>query len=185
MKLYTRTGDDGSTGLAGNVRVAKDDLRVAAYGEVDETNAAIGVAIAVYADPAMAEQLKRIQSDLFVLGAELAAPAGGTTSNSIGADDVARLESWIDEATAKVPALRCFVLPGGSSGSAALHFARTVCRRAERAVVALRRREQVGEHALIYLNRLSDLLFALARLSNRQAGLDDVPWIAPNASRQR
>jgi cob(I)alamin adenosyltransferase len=178
MKLYTKTGDDGTTGLFGGGRVPKASARVEAYGTVDETNAAIGVARALPLDPAIDSVLAPIQADLFTLGAELACVPGkegklGMTP--IGEGDIARLERAIDEADAVCPPLKSFVLPGGSPGAAALHVARTVCRRAERAVLALSD-APVRSEVVIYLNRLSDLLFALARRANVAAGVADVPW---------
>jgi cob(I)alamin adenosyltransferase len=181
MKLYTKTGDDGTTGLFGGGRVPKASLRVEAYGTVDETNAVIGVARATRLDPGIDAVLAHVQKDLFTLGAELACVPGkeGKLAASMGAPlgeaDIARLEAAIDEADAACPPLANFVLPGGSPQAAALHVARTVSRRAERAVLALQdapaRREVV-----VYLNRLSDLLFALARRANIAAGVADVPW---------
>lgn len=178
MKLYTKKGDDGTTGLIGNVRVPKNDARVSAYGSVDETNAAIGVALATTAEAEsdICDQLRRIQADLFIVGAELATPDGKKPSQPIAASDVARLEGWIDDATGAVPELKTFILPGGCPLAAALHLARSVCRRAERDVVTLVETEEIGEHLLPYLNRLADLLFALARLANSRASLSDVPW---------
>jgi cob(I)alamin adenosyltransferase len=178
MKLYTKTGDDGTTGLFGGGRVPKTSPRVAAYGTVDETNSAIGLARATPLDRAMDEVLARVQEDLFTLGAELACVPGRENKLAmalLGEPDIERLERAIDEADAASPPLKSFVLPGGSPHAAALHVARAVCRRAERAVLALdnppARRELV-----IYLNRLSDLLFALARQANLLAGVPDVPW---------
>ena len=178
MKLYTKTGDDGTTGLFGGGRVPKASARVAAYGTVDETNAAIGVARAFPSDPGLDEVLARVQDDLFTLGAELACVPGREARLRmalLGEADIARLEAAIDGADAAAPPLKTFVLPGGCPQAAALHVARTVCRRAERAVLALDdaapRREIV-----VYLNRLSDLLFALARWANVLAGVPDVPW---------
>jgi len=179
MKLYTKHGDDGSTGLVGGERVVKCDVRVEAYGHVDETNAAIGAAIASCKDAEIAEGLRRIQSDLFVLGSELATPEGNVPRTRISPADIAALEAWIDLACEEVPPMRNFVLPGGCALAAALHLARTVCRRAERATVLLSKSQTVARDAVIYLNRLSDLFFALARQANHRAGVADTPWIAP------
>ncbi len=180
MKLYTKKGDDGTTGLIGNVRVPKNDARVSAYGAVDETNAAIGLALASITDheihKEIASQLSQLQADLFVVGAELATPEGTTASLEISANDIARLEDWIDEAANAVPELKTFILPGGCPLAASLHFARGVCRRSERDLVTLMETEEVGENVLLYLNRLADLLFALARDANAQAGVTDIPW---------
>jgi cob(I)alamin adenosyltransferase len=180
MKLYTKTGDDGTTGLFGGGRVPKASARVEAYGTVDETNATLGVARAIPLDPIIDAVLAPIQADLFTLGAELACVPGkeGKLGMApIGEGDIARLERAIDEADAACPPLKSFVLPGGSPGAAALHVARTVCRRAERAVLALRDADAPARgEVVIYLNRLSDLLFALARRANVVAGVPDVPW---------
>ena len=178
MKLYTKTGDDGTTGLFGGGRLPKASARVAAYGTVDETNAAIGVARATTLDGRMDAVLEGVQQDLFALGAELGCVPGRESKLPmplLGQAHVQRLEAAIDEADAASPPLKSFVLPGGSPQAASLHVARTVCRRAERAVLSLEdapaRREVV-----VYLNRLSDLLFALARQANVVAGVNDVPW---------
>ena len=192
MKIYTRTGDRGETGLFGGGRVAKDDARVEAYGAVDELNSVLGVAIAqLWADELRHELddvidgLRAIQWDLFTVGANLATPAvedGGRDNPHVPplpAGRVAELEAWIDRAEAELDPLKSFVLPGGSAAAAALHLARTVCRRAERRVVTLSHGAHVGEEWIVYLNRLSDLLFTLARLANRRVSVDDVPWI-PN-----
>src|SRR5205823_5279735 len=162
MRLYTRTGDAGETGLIGGARVAKDSTRVAAYGEVDEANAAIGLALATECHGELRAALERIQSDLFNLGADLAAPAAASaTAPRVTAAMVERLESEIDHFEEALPPLHHFVLPGGTVAAASLHLARAVCRRAERRVVALRAAEPVGPHVVPYLNRLSDLLFVL------------------------
>ena len=159
MKLYTKTGDRGDTGLIGGARVGKDDARVACYGDVDELNAAIGLAVAALPKCAEREVLHAIQSDLFVLGAELATRDGVTPQLAITPAKVARLEQLLDETCANLPDLANFVLPGGCELAARLHVARTVCRRAERAVVSLARHATVAPTPLVYLNRLSDLLF--------------------------
>ena len=179
MKIYTRTGDAGETALFDGTRVTKSDPRVDAYGDVDELNALLGVVRASGVDAELSAGLERIQRDLFALGARLADPhakiAARVTKAGIEALDVARLERWIDEADAALPALRRFVLPGGSPAGALLHFARTVCRRAERRVVSLGP-DAVEEGVLVYMNRLSDLLFVLARLANARAGAPEVEW---------
>lgn len=180
MKLYTKTGDQGETGLFGGARVSKASDRVAAYGTVDELNASLGVARAHALPPAVDEVLSRVQRDLFTLGAELASVPGKESNIGIALlddDDIARLEHAIDESEASVEPLRTFVLPGGTLGAASLHVARTVCRRAEREVVALRSQEPVRSATVIYLNRLSDLLFSLARSVNRSSSVADTPWV--------
>jgi cob(I)alamin adenosyltransferase len=178
MKLYTKTGDDGTTGLFGGARVKKASARVEAYGTVDETNAAIGVARTATLDAESDAVLAMVQVDLFTLGAELACAPGKESKLNmtlVGAEDAARLERAIDAAEAAVPPMKYFVLPGGSRQSAALHVARCVCRRAERAVLALDDAPARSD-VVVYLNRLSDLLFVLARRANVVAGVDDVPW---------
>ena len=176
MKIYTKTGDDGTTGLFGGGRVRKDDPRVESYGTVDELNAVIGVARASGLGATTEEVLGRVQVDLFALGAELATVPGKEEKLPMArlvAGDAERLERAIDAAENGLPALTNFILPGGSPQAAALHHARTVCRRAERAVIALGGAR--GE-LVIYLNRLSDLLFVLARRENFDRGVADVPW---------
>ncbi|HYW08555.1 MAG TPA: cob(I)yrinic acid a,c-diamide adenosyltransferase [Longimicrobium sp.] len=186
LKIYTRTGDGGETGLFGGQRVAKDDARVEAYGDVDELNSVLGIAVArleAAGDAEMAGGLREVQADLFTLGARLATPAvedGGRENRWIPLLDAGRvgeMEAWIDRAEAELDPLQNFVLPGGSDAAAALHLARTVCRRAERRVVTLTRVAHVDEAVIIYLNRLSDLIFTLARLANARAGITDVPWM--------
>ena len=180
MKIYTKTGDDGTTGLFGGARVKKASARVEAYGTVDELNATIGIARAAKLDPFADGVLARVQVDLFTLGAELACVPGKEAKLAmafIDADDAARLEHAIDDAERELPPLKTFVLPGGSAQAAALHLARTVCRRAERGVLAMDDAPARSD-VVIYLNRLSDLLFTLARHANLKAGVEDVPWTA-------
>jgi len=179
MKIYTKTGDDGETGLFGGERVKKNDARVEAYGSVDETNALLGVARAHGLSADLALVLERIQAQLFVLGAELATPPGHR--NRIGLplispSDVGQLESDVDRLELALPALSNFVLPAGSPGACALHHARTVCRRAERNVVSVQAQAQIRSEVVVYLNRLSDLLFVMARYENQATGVSDVPW---------
>lgn len=181
MKIYTRSGDSGETGLFGGDRVPKDHVRVTAYGDVDELNAALGCVLAT--EPVEFERslLEAVQRDLFRIGAELATPEPGPKLRSrpdaeIGPDRVLALEQAIDGLAAALPPLRKFILPGGTTKAAVLHSARTVCRRAERSVVALSHTAPVSATVLRYLNRLSDLLFTLARVANARAGLGDVVW---------
>jgi cob(I)alamin adenosyltransferase len=185
LKIYTKTGDRGETGLFGGQRVPKDHARVEAYGDVDELNSVLGIAVSKLAaagQTAMAEALLAVQSDLFTVGANLATPApedGGRETSYIPVlpeGRVGELEAWIDAAETELEPLKSFVLPGGTGPAAYLHLARTVCRRAERRVVSLSHQAEVGAEWITYLNRLSDLLFTLARLANRRAGVDDVPW---------
>jgi len=181
MKIYTRTGDAGETGLFGGARVGKDDPRVEAYGTVDELNACLGVVRALGASTETDESLLQIQSDLFTLGAELACLPGKEQKlrmSVLGDADIARLEAWIDRCESSLEPLKNFVLPGGSTRAAELHRARTVCRRAERRTLSAGRSSPVRPEVVVYLNRLSDLLFVLARYENHQAGLSDIPWRA-------
>jgi len=174
-KIATRTGDGGETGLGDGKRVAKDSARIRALGDVDELNSAIGVVLAETVPPEVKEALDQIQHDLFDLGGELSIPG----HVMVTADHVARLDALLEQWNAGLPALKEFILPGGSRAAAAAHLARTVCRRAERSVVAVGRTEPVTEHARKYLNRLSDLLFVAGRLLNRAAGGGDVQWRHP------
>ena len=177
MKIYTKTGDEGETGLFGGGRVGKDDARVRAYGEVDEVNAAIGLAASLDPDGFDADLLQSIQRNLFTIGAELATPDPAKQRRGpIGAPDVSALEAAIDRHEATLQPLKNFILPGGTPKAAAFHLARTVCRRAERAVVGLGRDQTINPTIVHYLNRLSDLLFVLARAVNAQAGRPDVTW---------
>ena len=179
VKLYTKTGDDGTTGLFGGARVPKASARVDAYGTVDETNAVIGVARATGLGPAIDGVLELVQHDLFVVGAELACVPDRVSKlkmTLVAAVDIERLERAIDEADAACAPLKSFVLPGGSPQAASLHLARTVCRRAERCVLALHD-VPARKEVVVYLNRLSDLLFVLARRANVVAGVSDVPWV--------
>ncbi len=181
MKLYTRKGDDGSTGLFGGQRVSKDSLRVQAYGTVDELNSFVGSAAAACGDEPLKNMLVSISSRLFDIGADLATPHdtdNAPASSRVGAGHVAELEEWIDQISANLPAMRHFILPGGCEAAARLHIARTVCRRAERLCVHLSGEVAVAEAIVIYLNRLSDLLFAMARRANQLAGVEDTPWVS-------
>ena len=181
MKIYTKTGDRGETGLLGGGRVRKDDLRVAAYGQVDELCAVIGLALALEPQDFSRDVLERVQRDLFTTGAELATPEPATlgkvlSGNPIGEPEILALETVIDALEEKLAPLTNFILPGGTPKAAALHVARTVCRRAERAVVSLAAGARVSPAIVKYLNRLSDLLFVLARAANAAGGRPDVKW---------
>lgn len=178
MKIYTRTGDGGETGLLGGSRVSKDVLRLELCGTLDELNAVLGLARAEGLPTAADESIDRIQHELFRFGAHLASPSGKVAVAPVGQSEVNRLESEIDAFDSELSPLDRFVLPGGSRGAAALHLARTVCRRAERRVVSLMRESPGGVEpaALRYLNRLSDLLFVVARLCNQAAGAPEVFW---------
>jgi len=186
VKIYTRTGDAGETGLFAGGRVPKDGIRVEAYGAVDELNAALGLARTAIRDAELDAALARIQHDLFALGADLATPLDAATNWVVRVDDTmtARLEAEIDRFEDELPPLTHFVLPGGTPAAAHLHLARTVCRRAERRVVHLAHAEPLNTAVLRYLNRLSDWLFVAARLANHRAGRADEPWISPLGSGQ-
>jgi cob(I)alamin adenosyltransferase len=180
-RIYTRTGDEGDTGLFGGGRVPKADPRVEAYGAVDELNACVGSALSACEDATMRQRLGEVQPELFALGAHLATPPArpGRTAPKLPPlhpEWIGRMEGWMDEADDVLPELRAFIMPAGAPAAAALHLARTVCRRAERRVVALAMHEPVDGFIIVYLNRLSDLLFTLARLANHQAGVADVEW---------
>jgi cob(I)alamin adenosyltransferase len=180
VKIYTRTGDDGTTGLLGPGRVRKDDPRVEAYGSVDELNAALGVARSLDAGQWLTAELALIQARLFSLGAELSATVEAPLANvdRIGDADVRALEEIIDRMEADLPPLKNFILPAGHVLAAQLHLARTVCRRAERRLVAFAAGAAVEPRLIHYLNRLADLLFVMARWCNRRAGVAEVEWRA-------
>ncbi len=178
-KVYTRTGDDGTTALGGGQRVPKDALRIAAYGTVDELGSQLGAALAAGLEPRLREALTAIQNELFHLGSDLCVLEEDKERLPVPRVEerhVLALERLMDELSADLEPLANFILPGGAPGAAQLHVARTVCRRAERLVVSLARAERVGEWALLYLNRLSDALFVMARWENRRKGAPDVLW---------
>ena len=181
MKVYTRRGDGGETDLFGGERVAKDHQRVSTCGDVDELNACLGVAASATAQDDLRLLVREIQGSLFDLGGTLATPDAGHREKKqvpgVSAQDVAELEARIDAFDAELEPLQRFILPGGTPAAATLHHARTVCRRAERSSVALARDAAVDEVAIRYLNRLSDLLFVMARVDNRRAGVADVEWL--------
>jgi cob(I)alamin adenosyltransferase len=180
VRIYTRGGDSGETGLFGGGRVPKDHPRIEACGAVDELNAFLGRALdAVQSDP-WKERLRDVQHDLFTLGSHLATPAAAEGSGpklpELPAGRVDDMEGWIDELDRELPPLANFIIPGGSRGAVELHVCRTVCRRAERAVVTVRPRDPAAELTIRYLNRLSDLLFTIARSENHRSGVEDVRW---------
>ncbi len=186
MKIYTRTGDAGTTALFGGERVPKTSPRVRAYGSVDEANALLGVARTQLDAADLDGLLAELQKALFDVGADLATPADAAVRDHVrpmDEHDVARLEAWIDRLEGEVAPLKHFVLPGGDPAAAQLHVARTVVRRAEREVVALAEQEQVNLHAAVYLNRLSDLLFVLARVVNARHGVAEAKWAADGRPR--
>ncbi len=181
LKIYTKTGDAGDTGLFGGGRVPKDHPRVAAYGDVDELNAVIGMARSAEVMPRIDEVLAPVQRDLFSLGALLATPDLAKMQEQlekarISDARIRQLEQAIDDGEAELEPLKAFILPGGTPKAAALHVARTVCRRAERAVITLQREAEIPPIVVVYLNRLSDLLFVLARVATRRAGAGEVTW---------
>ncbi|MFT3785361.1 MAG: cob(I)yrinic acid a,c-diamide adenosyltransferase [Tepidisphaeraceae bacterium] len=179
MKLYTRTGDDGTTGLIGGSRTPKDDLQIDCYGTVDELNATIGV-VRVTSDPWLSVLLEPVQNELFVIGSHLALADGQKPEDwklpKLSAASIKRLEDEIDRAEEELPKLKNFVIPTGCESAAHLHVARTVCRRAERLIVTWSRERRLNLQMIEYLNRLSDWLFVHARLANHRAGIDDVLW---------
>ncbi len=178
MKIYTKTGDDGSTGLYGGERVPKDSLRVECYGTIDELNSTLGLACSEIKGAVISQLLLSIQNKLFTLGGELATPKIKVGMNivKIQNDDILFVENEIDKFEEKLEPLKQFILPGGSKGASHLHFARSICRRAERLVTSLSQKEEISNLILIYLNRLSDLLFVLARYENKINQVPDVPW---------
>ncbi len=178
-RVYTKTGDDGTTGLGGGQRVGKDALRIEAYGTVDELNSQLGVVLAAGVGEAVGRALGAIQNELFHLGSDLCIleeDKAKMPAPRIEERHVAALERLMDRLSAQLPPLENFILPGGSPGAAQLHVARTVCRRAERRLVALARDEKVGDWTVRYLNRLSDALFVMARHENKRVGTPDVLW---------
>ncbi len=180
MKIYTKTGDKGKTSLFGGQRVDKDDLRVDCYGTVDELNSILGLTIIEVTDREVSELIQNIQNDLFALGGELATPIEKKTtrnsSSDINANQINFLEEKIDHFEEKLQPLKQFILPGGSKSAALLHIARSVSRRSERLAVKLSKRDVINENIIIYLNRLSDLLFVLARFENDVNQIPDIPW---------
>jgi len=178
MKIYTRKGDRGETSLFGGTRVTKDSLRIEAYGSVDELNSVLGVVRSLNPPDEIDRILQSVQDDLFVLGADLATPRRKKRNDIVRVQpsNIDRLEKAIDHLETSLQPLTSFILPGGSQAAAQLHVARTVCRRAERLVVRLSKKEKIGEMPVMYLNRLSDLLFVLARYANKAAGVEEKKW---------
>ncbi len=181
MKIYTKTGDQGDTSLFGGGRVPKHHARIEAYGTVDETNALLGLVATRCDDTDLKQAIERVQSELFAVGADLATPHHASTSHVVRVDEASihRLESEIDAWSSSLPPLKHFILPGGSEAGATLHVARTVCRRAERALTSLAEIETVNDDAQRYLNRLSDWLFTLARVVNLRLGVNETLWQPP------
>lgn len=187
MKIYTKTGDQGTTGLFGGARVPKDSPRISAYGEIDELNSILGIVRAETEQDPIRSSIAEVQATLFTLGAQMASPNVDPKVEVITAAHIDMLERQIDVITASLPPLRSFILPGGSKTSAYLHLARTVCRRAERSAVHLSKLsgEPVDRWVLVYINRLSDFLFVLARLANQLERVADVPWLPTKPGSER
>ncbi len=176
MKIYTKTGDDGNTGLQGNYRISKSHTRIISYGTVDEANASIGIALANTLDGDITQILTRIQNELFLVGADLSNPNLNDVKNRVSLGMIESLEKDIDLLESELPPLTNFVLPGGNSAAAQIHHARTVVRRAETQVVQLSEKDEINSNCIKYLNRLSDLLFVIGRLVNKRKNIKDVPW---------
>lgn len=176
MKIYTKTGDDGTTGLQGNKRVSKSDERIITYGTIDEANAIIGLALSITVDNEIKDVLTQIQNQLFLAGADLSNPNLKDQKTRITSQMIGNLEELIDRFEEELPPLTNFILPGGEVISAQLHFARTVIRRAESNLVALMQKEEINSNLIQYLNRLSDLLFVMARTVNKRSGKEDIVW---------
>ncbi len=181
MKIYTKKGDSGNTSLYGGQTVPKNSSRIASYGTVDELNSVLGIVLSYNPSTKTKEYLDIVQEQLFVLGADLATPFSKETRiNRISEDEITFLERTIDEMEEQIPPLKNFILPGGTQAGASIHFARTVCRRAERIAVDCSQDEYLTEKSIIYLNRLSDFLFVLGRFENHTAGTEENPWIPKN-----
>jgi cob(I)alamin adenosyltransferase len=176
LKIYTKTGDYGTTSLQGNVRVSKDHPRIVAYGTVDEANASLGIVLTNTLDSDIANLLKTIQKELFIAGADLSNPNLKQTDNRITPSMIKSIESHIDEFEKELPSLTNFILPGGDIAASQVHYTRTVVRRAEICLVSLKEKEEINEYCLQYLNRLSDLLFVLGRVINKRKGKQDIIW---------
>lgn len=176
MKIYTKTGDDGNTGLQGNLRISKSHPRIFAYGAVDEANAALGIVLTHQLDKDVFSVLRKIQNDLFVVGADLSNPNLNDVKNRVTLEMIQDLEQNIDRFESELPPLANFILPGGSVSAAQLHFTRTIVRRAETLTVQLAEKDEINSNCIIYLNRLSDLFFVMGRLINKRNGKEDIPW---------
>ena len=176
MKIYTKTGDDGNTGLQGNFRISKSHPRIMSYGTVDEVNAALGIVLANSLDEDIVNILTEIQNDLFLVGADLSNPNLNDVKNRVSLDKTQRLEQYIDKFESELPPLTNFILPGGETAAAQLHYVRTVVRRAETQVVQLSEKDEINSNCITYLNRLSDLFFVMGRLINKRKGTEDILW---------
>ncbi len=176
MKIYTKTGDDGNTGLQGNYRISKSHPRISSYGAVDEANAALGIVLSNPLDDDMVKILTEIQNDLFLVGADLSNPSLNDIKNRVSLEMIEKLEQYIDKFELELPPLTNFILPGGDPSAAQLHYVRTVVRRAESLTVKLSEKDEINSNCIKYLNRLSDLFFVLGRLINKRKNKDDIPW---------
>ncbi len=176
MKIYTKTGDDGNTGLQGNYRIGKSHPRIISYGTVDESNAALGIVLANPLDDDIRSVLTEIQNDLFLVGADLSNPNLNDVKNRVSLEMVEKLEQHIDNFELELPPLTNFILPGGDISAAQLHYVRTVIRRAESQTVLLSEKDEINSNCIKYLNRLSDLFFVMGRLINKRKNIDDIPW---------
>jgi len=176
LKIYTKTGDDGSTGLQGNYRIDKSHPRIISYGTVDEANAALGIVLTHSLDEDIVSILTQIQNDLFVVGADLSNTNLNDAKNRVSLDMIENLESYIDKFETELPSLTNFILPGGDASAAQLHYVRTVVRRAETQTVLLSEKDEINSNCIKYLNRLSDLFFVMGRLINKRKNVSDVPW---------
>ncbi|MEX0863024.1 cob(I)yrinic acid a,c-diamide adenosyltransferase [Nitrosopumilus sp.] len=176
MKIYTKTGDDGNTGLQGNFRISKSHPRIIAYGTVDEANAALGIILTNSLDEDIVQILTEIQNELFVVGADLSNPNMNDVKNRISLDMIEKLERHIDKFESELPSLTNFILPGGALPAAQIHFVRTIVRRAETQTVQLSEKDEINSNCIKYLNRLSDLLFVIGRLINKRTNHEDIPW---------
>lgn len=176
MKIYTKTGDDGNTGLQGNFRISKSHPRIISYGTIDEANAALGIVLSNSLDEDITNVLTEIQNDLFLVGADLSNPNLNDVKNRVSLDMTQRLEQHIDKFESELSPLTNFILPGGDTAAAQLHYVRTVVRRAETQVVQLSEKDEINSNCITYLNRLSDLFFVMGRLINKRMGREDILW---------
>ena len=176
MKIYTKTGDDGNTGLQGDLRIGKSHPRIVSYGAVDEANAALGIVLSNLLDDDIRSILTEIQNDLFLVGADLSNPNLNDAKNRVSLEMIEKLEHYIDKSESELPALTNFILPGGDTSAAQLHYARTVVRRAESNTVKLSEKDEINSNCIKYLNRLSDLFFVMGRLINKRKNREDIAW---------
>ena len=176
MKIYTKTGDDGNTGLQGNYRISKSHPRIISYGTVDEANASLGVVLTNSLDDDVRQILTEIQNDLFLVGADLSNPNLNDVRNRVSLDMIGKLEQYIDKFELELPPLKNFILPGGDIAAAQLHYVRTVVRRAESQTVKLSEKDEINSNCIIYINRLSELFFVMGRLINKRKNREDIPW---------